>query len=192
MPEAFSSTRPEVELLFGRISGPDGAVRFERLEPVEVPEPYCELLVHERDMTSTLQSFHNDSIHLEVLRSEREEETYFREVLLRLDANGKAVEYGAIQIYLSRFPDEAREAILEARLPLGRILHDHRVNYTSRPRFFFRVVPSKRLRDLFGVQGEKRMFGRRNTLYQEQNLPLADIVEILPPAETVGYEGGMQ
>jgi hypothetical protein len=34
------------------------------------------------------------------------------------------------------------------------------------------------------LEGTRNLYGRRNTLYDAQNLSLAEIVEILPPADT--------
>ena len=38
--------------------------KIERLRGEQVPEPYRKLLVHEHDMTPTLESFHGADIHL--------------------------------------------------------------------------------------------------------------------------------
>ena len=40
---------------------------IERVDGAALPEPYRSLLVHERDMTSTLGQFHGDDIGLKVL-----------------------------------------------------------------------------------------------------------------------------
>ena len=49
----------------------------------EVVEPYRKLLVHDRDMTSALERFHEDAITLEILQARHSEGGYFREVVLR-------------------------------------------------------------------------------------------------------------
>lgn len=144
------------------------------------PEPYKSLLVHQADMTSTLEKFHGDRIHLRVLRTETEGSLYFREVVLLLDATDKPVEFGIIQIYLDRFPQRAVTAILEARLPLGRLLHDFNVPYVSSPRGFFEVTPELDTCELLGVQAGQALYGRRNSLLNPEGKMLADIVEILP------------
>ena len=40
---------------------------IEPIDRLEIPEPYKSLLVHERDMTSTLSKFHDDIIQLSTL-----------------------------------------------------------------------------------------------------------------------------
>src|SRR6185503_17737422 len=74
-----------------------------------VPEPYKSLLVHQNDMTPTLETFHRRSIHLQVLGHRRKGDVYFREVILRLDETEQAVEFGAIKINLNLFTAATRE-----------------------------------------------------------------------------------
>src|SRR5262245_51547803 len=42
-----------------------------------VPEPYRSLLVHERDMTSTLEAFHQAGIHLSLISRHQHGQEYF-------------------------------------------------------------------------------------------------------------------
>ena len=48
----------------------------------DVPEPYKRLLVHERDMTSTLEAAFNQNIYLKVLQKSMKENILIRQVLL--------------------------------------------------------------------------------------------------------------
>src|SRR5437016_1980426 len=66
--------------------------KFERIPGEQVPEPYRSLLVHERDMTPTLEEFHGSGIHLKILRSEQRDDFYFREVALHLNGSETPVE----------------------------------------------------------------------------------------------------
>jgi hypothetical protein len=60
---------------------------LDQVEGQAVPEPYRTLLVHDHDMTSTLENFHRAGIHLRLLGRERKGEDYFREVLLLLEGS---------------------------------------------------------------------------------------------------------
>src|SRR6202012_3618880 len=51
-----------------------------RLEGAEVPDPYQSLLVHKTDMTSTLEKYYGETLHVEVLRRELCGNEYTREV----------------------------------------------------------------------------------------------------------------
>ena len=137
---------------FAIIAGPD------------VPQPFRDLLVHERDMTSTLERFHGDGIHLRILHTDREADHYERQVVLQLNRNDKPVEYGAIEIDLGRFPAPARELILGNSRPLGSILADFAIPYVSKPEAFFRTAVDAFVRDALNVAEGTELYGRRNII----------------------------
>src|SRR2546429_46197 len=97
---------------------------FGEIDGEAVPEPYKALLVHREDMTPTLERFHRQDIHLRVLGRRRNDDEYFREVVLLLDGSDQPVEFGAIKINLKLFSAAARAQILEERRPLGHILEE--------------------------------------------------------------------
>jgi chorismate-pyruvate lyase len=154
--------------------------RIEAVEGQDVPEPYKTLLVHQNDMTPTLEKFHGSKIHLQVLRSQQRGDFYFREVVL-LTAEGKPVEFGAIKINLTLFPSPARAQILAESIPLGTLLAEYHVTHTSRPKAFLRLASDDFINTAFKLQGQHWLYGRRNTLWNPDQRPLAEIVEILPP-----------
>lgn len=149
-----------------------------------VPEPYQQLLVHDGDMTPTLEKFYGAAIHLEVLRRERRDNFYFREVVLLTDDFDKRIEFGAIKIFLDLFPIGARNDILAERLPLGTILAKYKIEHTSRPKGFLRIHSDEFINVALGITGRHVLYGRRNTLSNPDGHPLAEIVEILPPAKS--------
>ncbi len=155
---------------------------LQQIDGEAVPEPFKHLLVHLDDMTPTLEKFHKGTIHIQVLSSRRTQNAYFREVVLLLDGSNKPVEFGAIKINLELFPEKARQLILEEHLPLGHILGEHTIKHSSQPKAYFRVASDKRINAAFKLAGAHILFGRRNTHFNPQGLPMAEIVEILPPA----------
>jgi len=154
-----------------------------------VPEPYKTLLVHESDMTSTLEGFHGGPVALRVLSRVQQGDVYFREVVLVVEATQKPVEFGAIKIHLNQFPEAARHQILEEHWPLGRILREHGVAFESRPRGFLRMASDHLISKVLELSGAMVLYGRRNTLYNSQGEPLAEIVEILPPVDAGAAPG---
>lgn len=148
----------------------------------DMPEPYRSLLVHERDMTRTLEQFHGSPIHLRVISSYREGDAYWRESVLELNGSGQPVEFGAIKIQLAALPEECRRLILAEYLPFGGILNDAGVRYTSRPSAFLRFEADGFMAESFGLTKGGHLYGRQNTLRNEAGNVLAEIVEILPPA----------
>lgn len=153
------------------------------VEGRSIPEPHRTLLVHERDMTRTLEQFHGRTVHLEVLRRLRlEGGIYGREVVLRLDGSNRPVEFGVTQVHLDHFPEPWRTQILEERLPLGAILNQSGIPYTSRPSAWLRFQCDDFIAGIFGLHDRPDLYGRRNTLRKEHGEVLAEIIEILPPA----------
>lgn len=156
--------------------------RFELIPGEAMPEPYRSLLVHERDMTSTLEDYHGGELHIEVLSRRRRGHAYFREVILRLDRGDRPVEFGAIRMSLDRFEPDVQQLILAEHLPLGHILKVLRVPHYGRPHAFFRVHSDDLMNRAFLLSEAAVLYGRRNTLCDPEGRAFSQIVEILPPA----------
>lgn len=147
----------------------------------EIPEPERTLLVHDRDMTSTLEQFHGSLIHLEVVSLEIRGNLLHRQVVLSLDTTGAAVEFGAIRVHLDRFTDPWRLEIVASRRPLGGILNASGQPYLSRPSAFLEVDADEFLCGALRLPSPIRLYGRQNTLRTPAGLEIAEIIEILPP-----------
>ena len=164
------------------------ALAKRELPPIEqvpgesVPEPYRQLLVHQDDMTPTLEKFHSDRIHLKVISRQTRGDFYFREVVLVTERTRAPVEFGAIKINLALFPAAARRHILEEKEPLGTILGQDHIGHLSRPKAYLRLQPDAFIREALQLgEGKLVLYGRRNTLFDPQQRALAEIVEVLPP-----------
>jgi chorismate-pyruvate lyase len=155
-----------------------------RIEGEEVPEPYRQLLVHDRDMTPTLEAFHGERIHLRLLQRRVDGAKLWRQVVLTLNDSKRPVEFGAIVIHCDHFPPAAREQILACHRPLGTILADHAIHHASAPHAFLRVEPDLLICEALATTGIYSLYGRRNVLTTPGGGVLADILEILPPSAT--------
>ena len=154
----------------------------ERVENEAIPEPFRELLVHQNDMTPTLEAFHGATLELQVLRRTLERNELAREVVLRCEADGRATEFGAIIIQLDNYPEGAQHDIIDGHLPLGTILAKHSVEHESCPQAFIRVWADTIIISAFGIPDVAQwLYGRRNRLITLDGNILADILEILPP-----------
>jgi len=151
----------------------------------DVPEPYRQLLVHSRDMTSTLEAFYRQPMGLTVLSRYREKTDYLREVLLRPLGAAAAVEYGVIRICLDKFPASARQAVLTEGRPLGNILQTEALPYLSWPQAFFRIEADYHIGRALSVSPPASLYGRRNVLVDGNRRLLAEVIEVLAPAENV-------
>ena len=157
-----------------------------QVEGDEVPEPYKSLLVHSRDMTPTLAEFYQCGIQLRVLRHSLRHDIFSREIVLVLEGDQRRVVFGAIKIYLKRFPTEARRLVQEMKQPLGTILQTQGIAHTSRPEAFIQVRADATINSALGLTGSHLLYGRRNVLWNSSQEPLAKVVEILPPSGSGG------
>jgi hypothetical protein len=151
------------------------------VSPEEMPEPARTLLVHNIDMTSTLENFYRDKLCVRVLGSRTVGNEYFRGVALGLESNGRTVAFGATKVNLNLLPVAAQREILREAQPLGRILAVCGVRFASRPAGYLRVLSDEFINRSLTLQGPHTLYGRRNTLWDAWDRPLAEIVEILPP-----------
>jgi chorismate-pyruvate lyase len=155
---------------------------IEQIQGEEMPEPYRSLLVHQRDMTPTLEQFHHSNIHLKILKREQRGDFYFREVVLLLDGSEVPVEFGANKVSLVLFPPKARQLILGEHLPLGRILKECDIPHATFAKAFFRVAPDELISSVLDLKATTWLYGRKATICDAQKRPLSEIVEILPPS----------
>src|SRR6516225_5335130 len=94
--------------------------RAKAVSPYDIPLPYRSLLVHESDMTVTLEQHFGGRIGLRVLSTFHRGVSYFRRVLLVQLYSGRAVEMGAIRMDLDPFSQRIRKQVLRNEVPLGR------------------------------------------------------------------------
>lgn len=156
-------------------------LNYEQIDATAVPDPYYSLLVHEGDMTSRLEAYHESEQRVKAIRSSKSGKKYFREVILESRDTAKATEYGAIEILLDTLPEEVCEKIIEAQQPLGGILNEYRIPYNSSPRGFLRVVPDGPIVEAFTEVEADLLYGRSNQITGFNREVIARIVEILPP-----------
>jgi len=102
-------------------------------------------------------------------------------VTLVLDHSPKPVEFGAIKIILDLFPNEAQQEILNEERPLGKILTERNIAFASKPRAFLQIAADSFIQSALLLDAGATLYGRRNTLVDAWDRPLAEIVEILPP-----------
>jgi chorismate-pyruvate lyase len=152
-----------------------------KIDGWEVPEDQRRLLVHDNDMTPTLEAAYGQSIHLRVLRHKLNDEVFSRQVVLLLEDDITAVVFGAIRICLARLSDPAKQLVLKEKMPFGGILHEQRIPHASRPESYFRVEADAVIGEALRLPGPCTLYGRRNVLRDGCGHTLAEVLEILPP-----------
>jgi chorismate-pyruvate lyase len=153
-----------------------------RINGRDMPEPYRRLLVHDRDMTPTLEAAYDRKMTLRVLKYALDREVFSRQIILVPEGSDSPVVFGAIKIFLDEFPTAARDLVLERRLPLGTILESQAMKHFSRPDAFFEVEADSSMCRALGITAPARLYGRRNVLGNSTGRKLAQVLEILPPA----------
>lgn len=148
--------------------------------PDGVPEPYRGLLVHHHHMTVTVEGFYSSPVNVKVLATHREGESYSREILLELHGSEKTVQYGIVRIDLACCTPDVRRAILDEKLPLGRILIEHNVLRQIEPTAFLRIDTGPKLVKWFGLVKPALTYGRMGVIFCDSR-PAIAVLEILAP-----------
>ena len=150
------------------------------LAPDQIPSPYKSLLVHDIDMTLTLERHFGGRVTLRPFSTFTRGSSYFRRVLLVHQDSGRPVEMGAIRMRLDAFGDHLREQVLKNEIPLGRLLRDAQFEYESHVLSFLAVRPNPEMTGVFWMQKPDILYGRRTEVLRHGS-KIGDIVEVLPP-----------
>ena len=161
--------------------GGDAPLEVITVLPEAMTQPERSLLVHDRDMTSTLTRHHGDTLRLDVLDRRLTDERLARHIVLRAVGDDSPVEYGAIRIDLRRLDESVRKEIVAGKRPLGGILNEHQVGYKSCPGGFFQILATPLMCDVLQLNESDWLFGRCNCLSTADGHAIAEVVEILPP-----------
>ena len=147
--------------------------------PYEIPMPYRSLLVHEDDMTITLERHFGGRVILRALSTFTSGAWYFRRVLLVQEYTGRPVEMGAIRMKLDGFGARLTKQILKNEVPLGRILRDSGFKYVSHAMAFLAITPNPEMMGVFWMREPRTLYGRRTEIVRN-DIKIGDIVEVLP------------
>ena len=153
--------------------------KVKEVSPHDIPLPYRSLLVHDDDMTLTLERHFGGRVVLRPLSTFTSGRSYFRRVLLVQEYAGRPVEMGAIRMRLDAFPQRLRAKVLGNQVPLGRILRDGRFDYRSRAKAFLAVTPNPEMMGVFWMREPRTLYGRRTEILRG-GVKIGDIVEVLP------------
>lgn len=188
LPPVVASCRKNIDLLnvFEDADCAEDGLELQVIPAIAIPAPYHELLVHERDMTSTLAQFHGEPIGLQVLQQQVVDGEVVRHVVLHGQRTGRALEYGASRIRLASLAPQARADVLNGSTPFGGILNALGLQYRSCPGGFIKIRPHSRVAAALQYQDGPRpqwLYGRCNCLSHADVGTMAEVVEILPPAD---------
>lgn len=174
------TTNPSFSQLFDLL--PDASDRPAVIVvPAEsVPQPYRKLLVHNDHMTVTVEDYFGGPVDVKVLACRREGNEYARKILLTMHEGGRVVQFGLVRIDLGVCPAPVRDAIVEGKTPLGRILIQHDMLRRIEPTAFLQVKLNTKMADWFGATADESTFGRLGVIYTGDR-PAVEVLEILAP-----------
>ena len=150
------------------------------IPPEDVPQPYHQLLVHTHHMTVTVEAFYQSPVDVKVLACRRNADEYARKILLTTKTDSRVVQFGLVRIDLGVCSDAVREAIVEGKTPLGRVLIEHDMLRRIEPLTFLRVRLSAKMANWFGVPAGSETYGRVGVIYTGEQ-PAVEVLEILAP-----------
>ena len=174
------STHPSFEQLFALLPDAGDRPTATIVAAESVPQPYRKLLVHHEHMTVTVEDYFGGSVDVRVLACRREGNEYSRKILLALHEGGRVVQFGLVRIDLGVCPDAVRDAIIEGKTPLGRVLIQHDMLRRIEPTDYLRVKLSANMAEWFGATAGETTFGRLGVIYTGDR-PAVEVLEILAP-----------
>jgi chorismate-pyruvate lyase len=131
-------------------------------------------------MTVTVEEFYGGPVDVKVVACRRNGDEYSRKSLLALHEGGKIVQFGLVRIDLGACSQAVRDAIVEGKTPLGRVLIQHNMLRRIEPTSYLRVKLASRMAEWFGVDEGSETYGRLGVIYTGDR-PAVEVLEILAP-----------
>jgi len=180
----FPSASPDLRDLFDLFPPAPYLGAYTVVPAAEVPEPYHSLLVHEHHMTVTVEAHHGGLVDVKVLEKKHEGNSYSRKILLKLQRDGRVVQFGLVRIWLHYCNPEVAAEIVSEKTPIGRVLINHNVLRRIEPTEFLRVIPGPEMMDWFQLSTPVPTYGRLALIYCDGQ-PAVELLEIVAPESEV-------
>ncbi|MFO0801541.1 MAG: hypothetical protein U0791_00265 [Gemmataceae bacterium] len=174
------STAPTFDQLYSLLPGSGDRPEAVTVPAEAIPQPYRKLLVHHDHMTVTVEEHFGGAVDVRVLECRRNGDEYARKILLALHEGGRVVQFGLVRIDLGVCPAPVRDAIVEGKTPLGRVLIQHDMLRRIEPTAFVKVKLSPKMAEWFGSAAGTETYGRLGVIYTGEK-PAVEVLEILAP-----------
>lgn len=174
------STAPSVESLYSLFPESDDRPAAALVPASELPQPYRKLLDHPDHMTVTVEEHFGGAVDVRVLDCRRSGNEYARKILLAMHDGGRVVQFGLVRIDLGVCPEPVRDAIVEGKTPLGRVLIQHDMLRRIEPTGFVKVSLRESMAKWFGAKFGETAYGRLGVIYTGDR-PAVEVLEILAP-----------
>jgi hypothetical protein len=172
--------RPDLAELFAQFPPADDVPDYEIIRAQEMPQPYHTLLVHEHHMTVTVEAHHGDLVDVRILARRHVGNSYSRKIVLALQKTGRIVQFGIVRIDLTKCSPAVRDAIVEGKTPVGRILIQHNVLRRIEPTAFLRIRGGPAQMAWFGLTEPATLYGRLGIIHFDGR-PAVELLEIVAP-----------
>jgi len=133
-------------------------------------------------MTVKLEASHQCLVDVRVLAEWRDEASYARNSILARQGNGAALQFGIMRIWLADLPATATSQITVERVPLGRVLIQHKLLREVELIALWRIVPGPALRKHLQLAIGQAIFGRSAQILVDER-PTVQVLEIVAPAK---------
>lgn len=175
----WESANVELDSLIGLFyDDPTMLGDFVEIDSIRMPEPARSLLNHDHHMTVTVEKYHSSPVSVDVLRQRRDEDCYSREILLRRETDGEAVQYGIVRLDLNCLNPAVRDEILRHEKPLGRVLIEHDVLRRVKSKSMYQISAGPALSQLLQVAPGSTLYGRTAIIFTDLN-PAIELLEIV-------------
>jgi chorismate-pyruvate lyase len=149
----------------------------------ETPEPYKRMLVHDKHMTVTMESYHGCPVTVQVLRDRLDDDVYCREIILHRSDDSRPVQFGIVRFAFQYVTPEVREEITQKETPLGRILINHNVMRHVDLGAILEITAGPGLAKYLDMPEGAVTYGRLATIFCNGQ-PAVDLLEVSSPLES--------
>ena len=176
-------SRVKIEQLLSQFyGGPTGFAQLGQFGSVDkAPAPYDALLDHNKHMTVTVESFHDESVTVDVHRTDRQANWYAREITLATEQSKRIVQYGIVRLNVDALNPDVWKRIESQEIPLGRVLIQHNVLREVELCELWEVRAGESLSNLLRIKNGDTVFGRTALIYCDGE-PAIELLEIVAPA----------
>lgn len=165
------------------------------VEKGDLPKPYDHLLTQTL-MTAGLAHYYRRTPKVRTplyVVENKSQKTYSRAIIMVVDKNAqrddarkadqlgeaKIVELGLITMNFSALPPAVIEGVRHTKTPFGALLKKNNVKAVDTKRYFFTVICGPTLANTVGCTRGETLYGRTNTLVNQQGEWIAHVNEIL-------------
>lgn len=170
---------PSLDTLCASLPKPLMVPPYHFVHESEVPEPFHQLLVHDRHMTTSMEAYHQCRVSVRVLQSQQTESWYSRQIILLSERTQVVVQGGIVRINLSMLDPEVQAAILREDSPLGHVLIAHDVLRHIEVAQYLKLEPGAAMHAWPGFSSDQPSYGRLGILYCDLQ-PAIELFELVP------------